>query len=138
VRHDRGRCGPLTIEEAERIATSCRDGSGTLFEDLKRQLVSGANLVAPVFTVRRRDVTSDQGRLIFESPIDAIVGPVESGPGWDVLQILALGDGHRTGEDARNEVFAVWLTARRKTAKIERHWGRGELPGDDSALGAAG
>jgi hypothetical protein len=44
--------------------------------------------------------------------------------------------GRGTAEGARDEVFARWLSAKRRSAKIEWHWGRGELPGDEGSRGA--
>jgi hypothetical protein len=87
--------------------------------------------------VRRGQLSPPQAAAVFTAAPGAVVGPVCSGAGYDIIRVLHL-ERARLDAPTRQAIaewlFEEWLTARRQKATIEWFWGNADRAPGSPAL----
>lgn len=119
--------------EARDAVAAITGGHADFFEMAQRRFLAtgadggragGGELFA---TATRGSLSVAQAEQLFGAEPGDVVGPVESGDGYDVVRILAVTrarpDDPAARAAARQALFADWLAARRESASVEWFWG---------------
>ena len=78
-------------------------------------------------TATRGSLSASQAQQLFGAKPGEVVGPVDSGDGYDVVRIFAVTRARPADPTARaaarSTLFADWLAERRQRARVEWFWG---------------
>jgi len=122
----------VDAESAHRIYKQIRSGVVDFFEAMQRRFLAGQdNTCRDLFAVvRRRQLAPQQAAAIFSAAPGAVVGPLRSGEGYDIVRVLHI-ERARLDEPTREAIkgilFEAWLAERRQEATIEWFWGKADL-----------
>jgi len=113
--------------EAEKFAEAVR-GGGEFYGEAERAFSAGmAASGSGLFSViHRGDLTPDVAHDVFQAPLGTVLGPYAGEAGWSVIRVLARQPAvfdEATAEFVQRRLFAEWLGERRKSARIDWHWG---------------
>lgn len=114
-------------EQAEALLSRLREGSTSLLEAAEARFLEGDAGARTLFnTLRRRAMSAEQARALFDAEPGQWVGPLRSGGGFDVIKILKFKK-HELKEssiaEAKQAVFEAWLAERRARATVVWSWG---------------
>lgn len=130
------------MAHARSIIKQIHGGELNFFEAAREQFCVEGSADGKLFAaVRRRDLSRERATAIFDASPGATVGPVPSGDGFELVNILKLNPARldETTRSAIKEVlFEDWLAEQRREATIEWFWGDtarapSQQPGSDSA-----
>jgi parvulin-like peptidyl-prolyl isomerase len=77
-------------------------------------------------TIRRNQLTPPQATALFCAAPGAVVGPLYSGEGYEIVRVLHIEPACLdvpTCEAVKEKLFAEWLAVQRQEAAIEWFWG---------------
>lgn len=115
------------LREAEKFAEAVRAG-GEFYEEAERAFSAGMAASGPgLFSlVHRGDLTPDVAHDVFETQSGTVLGPYASEAGYSVIRVLARQPAvldEATAQVIQRRLFMEWLGERRKSARIDWHWG---------------
>jgi putative peptide maturation system protein len=124
------RVARLTFASARAASDAAREikDGADFFAVAERSFVEGLLMTSPeLFGVVRRDELGEEiGGRVFEAHPGATVGPVATDGGYAVIRVITVTGAvldEATVALIERRLFALWLEARRRSARVEWFWG---------------
>lgn len=114
--------------EAEELASRVRASASTLGAAAVRRFAEGARIDVRLVRRMRRDIDPAHAPLL-TARSGELLGPLRSGDGWDVIELLAR-DAPRLDRETHDaiseQLFSQWLAEQVSAARVEWFWGESE------------
>ncbi|MBW4576253.1 MAG: TIGR04500 family putative peptide maturation system protein [Aphanothece sp. CMT-3BRIN-NPC111] len=123
-----------TQEHAQHLSETIRSGAMDFYDAAESSFLTCTDREekgdGKLFArIQRRLMSPQQATEIFAASPGAVVGPVSSGDGYDIIRVLEIHPAcldERTCEAVKEALFTEWLAQERQKASIEWFWGRTE------------
>lgn len=129
-------------EQAQHICEQVRAGAVDFFAAAQHSFLAEveADRDELFAVVRRKQLSPQQAAMVFAASAGAVVGPVPSGDGYEIVRVLQINPARLdapTHKAIRELLFDEWLTQQRQAATIEWFWGDSRTMGKEQASNAS-